>query len=145
MVDNSTFSSWLTEASLVVRLNSPLVVSVTNLCRYLFFKLPLQLSPFPVKLVNYMDPLSAEMSISFVQRRVFKWQQSSFPFLVCWICQIILNMGLLFKQIQVYIKYLYQFGNAYLCTKFQYTSTNYYLYYMCTKTGSKAIYQIQQT
>ena len=33
----------------------------------------------------------------------------------------------------------YQFGNIYLCTKCQYTSTNYYLYYICTSTGSKII------
>ena len=62
-----------------------------------------------------------------------------FPFLVCQIRQIILNMGLLFKQMQVWIMYLYKFGNIYLYSKFQYISTNYYLCYTCTNTGSEII------
>ena len=37
--------------------------------------------------------------------------------------------------------YLCQFGNTCLYTKIQYTSTNYYLYYICTNTGGKIIQQ----
>ena len=42
------------------------------------------------------------------------------------------------------IMYLCQFGNLFLCTKFQSTSSNYYLYYICTNTSSKIIEHIQQ-
>ena len=41
--------------------------------------------------------------------------------------------------------YLCQHENIYLCKKFEYTSTNYYLYYIFTNTGSKIIKQIQQS
>ena len=53
-------------------------------------------------------------------------------------------MARLFQQIQVWIIYLYQFENTYLCKQFELTNTKYFFYYTFTNTGSKIIEQIQQ-